>query len=88
MPSVAPSNSHLQHDYAILCCMTWRRFHLVLCLIMVAVGVLRLAAGNIIGAAFALVLAAVFGSIAADYPLLPRLKDLSRLAYRRWRGRD
>ena len=66
--------------------MTWRRFHLLLCLIMVVVGVLRLATGNIIGAAFALILAAVFGSIAAEYPLLSRLRDVWRLVRRHWPG--
>jgi hypothetical protein len=68
--------------------MTWRRFHLLLCLIAVVVGVLRLVSGNIIGAVLAFVLAAVFGSIGADYPLLPRLHDLARMAYKRWRGKD
>ncbi len=66
--------------------MTWRRFHLVLCLIMVVVGVLRLASGNLIGAALALLLAAVFGSIATDYPLLTKSREAWRFVRRHWPG--
>ncbi len=66
--------------------MTWRRFHLVLCIIMVVIGVLRLATGNLVGAAFALVLAAIFGSIAAEYPLLSRLRDVWRFVHKHWLG--
>jgi hypothetical protein len=67
--------------------MTWRRFQLLLCLIMVVVGVLRLASGNLIGAAIALALAAFFGSLAADFPLLSRARDLWRLASRHLFGK-
>ena len=67
--------------------MTWRRFHLLLCLIMVVVAVLRLATGNLIGAAIALVLAAVFGAIAAEYPLLSKARDIWRLVHRHLLGK-
>ena len=59
--------------------MTWRRFHLVLCIVCAAVAVLRIATGNYIGAIIPIVLAAIFGSIAADYPLLDRVKRSWRL---------
>lgn len=64
--------------------MTWRRFHWLLCGLMVVVTVLRLMSGNIIGAAISLVLAALFGSIAADYPLWGRLKQARKLWRRMW----
>ena len=69
--------------------MTWRRFHLVLCLVMVVVFVLRLSSGNLIGALVAMALAALFGSIAFDYPLLSGLRRLWQLGRRvlgRWFG--
>jgi uncharacterized protein (DUF58 family) len=66
--------------------MTWRRFHLVLCLIMVVVGVLRLASGNLIGAALALLLAAVFGSIATNYPLFTKSREAWRFLRRHLTG--
>lgn len=52
---------------------------------MVAVAVVRIATGNLIGALFALVLAVVFGSIGSDYPLLSRLAQCVRLVRRLWR---
>ncbi len=84
-PSPAGSKE-VGSGYAILSGMTWRRFHLLLCLIMVGIGVLRLASGNFIGGVIALVLAAVFGSIAADYPLLSRLRGVWRLTRRHLPG--
>ena len=59
--------------------MTWRRFHLVLCVICAVIAVLRIATGNYIGAIIPLVLAAIFGSIAADFPLLDRIRRIWRL---------
>jgi len=60
----------------------WRRLHLVLCLLMVLVAVVRLATGHLVGAVVPFVLAAVFGSIAFDFPLLSRLRGLWRLLRR------
>ena len=68
--------------------MTWRRFHLLLCLVMVVVTLLRLASGNLIGAAVSALLAVVFGSIGLDYPLLAKLRGLIRIVRggKRWWG--
>ena len=65
--------------------MSWRRLHLVLCLIVIVVALLRLATGNLIGAIVPIILAVIFGSIAADYPLWPRLKKIWKLIRRTWR---
>ena len=62
--------------------MTWRRFHLFLCLLMLVIFLLRLGTGNLIGAIFPLILAALFGSVAFDYPLLSRLRRLWGLGRR------
>ena len=67
--------------------MTWRRFHLFLCVVTVVVFVLRLMSGNVIGALFALVLAAIFASVAFDFPLLSRLRRTVRLVKRVLFGR-
>ncbi|MFZ5786034.1 MAG: hypothetical protein ACOY3Y_06295 [Acidobacteriota bacterium] len=55
---------------------TWRRFHLLLCLIMVAITLLRLITGNLIGAIIPALLAVAFGSVAANYPLTSVLKKI------------
>jgi hypothetical protein len=58
--------------------MTWRRLHWLLCLIAVVVAILRLASGNILGALLPIIMAVIFGSIAADYPLISRLQQIWR----------
>jgi hypothetical protein len=63
--------------------MNWRKFHWVLCIIAAAVGVLRLLQGNLVGALFSLALAGLFASVAAEIPLLTRLKKIVRF----WRNR-
>jgi len=65
--------------------MSWRKLHLILFALMAVVAFLRLMSGNILGALVPLVLAAVFGSIAFDYPLLARVRQLWKLL--RWRSR-
>jgi len=65
---------------------TWRRFHLLLCLVMVAIVVLRIVSGNLLGALLPLVLAAVFASVAFDFPLMSRARRVWRLL-RRMLGR-
>jgi hypothetical protein len=55
---------------------TWRRFHLLLCLIMVAITVLRLLTGNLIGAIIPAILAVAFGSVAANYPITSILRRI------------
>lgn len=63
--------------------MSWRRFHLVLCLLMAFIAVMRAMTGNIIGAVVPAVLAVVFGSVAFDYPLIKRVRQLWALFRRR-----
>lgn len=63
--------------------MTWRNLCWILFILFLVVGVLRLMAGNLIGAVITLALAAYFGSIVLDYPVLKRLKQLLKLL--RWR---
>jgi hypothetical protein len=48
----------------------------------VAIFVLRLVTGNIIGAILPLILAAVFASVAFDFPLLSRVRRVFRLIRR------
>jgi hypothetical protein len=55
---------------------TWRRFQLLLCLVMVAIAILRVITGNLIGAIIPALLAVVFGSIAADYPILSTVRRI------------
>ena len=55
---------------------TWRRFHLLLCLIMVAITILRLITGNLIGAIIPALLAVAFGSVAANYPITSVLRRI------------
>jgi hypothetical protein len=62
--------------------MTWKRFHLVLCIICAAVAVLRIVTGNYIGAIIPIVLAVVFGSIAMDYPIIKRIRQIWSLGRR------
>ena len=62
--------------------MTWRRFHLILFAVMVAIFLLRLATGNLIGAIIPLILAGFFGSVAFDYPVLSKLRRLWWVARR------
>jgi hypothetical protein len=49
---------------------------------MVVIFVLRLLTGNIIGAILPLVLAAIFASVAFDFPLWSRLRKVFRLVRR------
>ncbi len=56
--------------------LTWRRFHLLLCLIMVAITILRLLTGNLIGAIIPAILAVAFGSVAANYPITTVLRRI------------
>jgi hypothetical protein len=63
--------------------MTWRRLHLILCLVLLLVSLFRLATGNFLGGLFTLGLAGLFGFIAADEPLRKRIRGLLRLL--RWR---
>lgn len=64
--------------------MSWRRLHLMLCLIVVVVAILRLATGNIIGAIIPIILALIFGSIAANYPIVSRIRRIWRLLRKTW----
>jgi len=58
--------------------LTLRRLQIALCLVMVVVGVIRLLTGNLLGAVVPFVLAAVFASIALDYPVVSRLRQIGR----------
>ena len=59
--------------------MTWKRFHMILCVFMAVVAILRVVTGNIIGAIIPAFLALVFGSIAFDYPIFSRLRRVWKL---------
>lgn len=63
--------------------MSWRRLNLILFVLMVVVGVLRLFTGNIIGALIPLAVAVYCGSVAFDYPIFTRLKQIARFVFRR-----
>ena len=67
--------------------MSLKRLQIALCLVMVLVGVIRLVTGNLIGAILPFVLAAIFASIALDYPLISRVRQIARLVRRTLRGR-
>lgn len=59
--------------------MTWKRFHLLLCVLVAAIAVIRIVTGNYLGAIIPIILAVIFGSIAADFPILSRLRRIWRL---------
>lgn len=63
----------------------WRKLHLVLCVVVVAIALIRLVTGNVLGAIIPIALALVFASIAFDYPLWQRLRRLGRLVTRIFR---
>ncbi len=63
--------------------MTWRRFHMGLCIFMAVIALLRIVTGNLIGALIPGAMAVVFGSIAWDYPIFSRLRQIWRLVRRK-----
>ena len=63
----------------------WRKLHLVLCVVVAAIALIRLVTGNVLGAIIPIALALVFASIAFDYPLWQRLRRLGRLVTRIFR---
>jgi hypothetical protein len=66
--------------------MTWRRLNLILFALTAVVGVLRLMTGNIIGAVISLALAAYFGSVAFEFPVIERAKQIWKIM--RWRRKS
>ena len=62
--------------------MTWRKFHWLLFLVVVVVAIIRIMTGNLLGALVPIVMAIIFASIAADYPLVSRVKQTWSMARR------
>ena len=63
--------------------MSWRRLNLILFVLMVVVGVLRLFTGNLLGALIPLAVAVYCGSVAFDYPVVTRARQIGRFLFRR-----
>lgn len=63
--------------------MSWRRLNLILFVLMVVVGVLRLFTGNLLGALIPLAVAVYCGSVAFDYPVVTRARQIARFLFRR-----
>jgi hypothetical protein len=63
--------------------MSWRRFQLLLCAVVAAVALIRLATGNIVGGLLSALLALGLFSLATDFPLISRARRIIRLLRRR-----
>ena len=63
--------------------MSYRKLHWVLAAVVAAVALVRFFSGDLLGAIFPLVLALIFASIAADYPIIRGARRAWR-ALRRW----